>query len=98
MRTAEGLFQTTIESELWLRPGELSIGRAADNDIALNEPAISDYHARFITYFHQSYLIDLSSESGSFVNGQRIVRHSLRNGDVVQLGNHQFKIRILSGI
>jgi len=81
-------------TELTLTPGVLHIGQAEDNDMILAETGVSDYHAKLVTYFHQSILIDLSSEGGSYLNGERVIRHTVKNGDMIQLGYHLFKIRI----
>jgi pSer/pThr/pTyr-binding forkhead associated (FHA) protein len=94
MQTAASLQTDYPITELTLNPGIFTIGCAADNDIVLNEPGISDYHAKLVTYFHQSVLVDLSSEGGSYLNGARVIRHSINNGDLIKLGNHVFKIRL----
>ncbi len=82
-----------ITSDLVLVPGVLEIGRAGQNHICLDSPSISHYHAKIVTYFHESYLIDLSSEEGTFLNGKRVIKHSLKPGDIIQLGEYSFKVR-----
>ena len=83
-------------TELTLIPGVLHIGRNKDNDIVLTEPGVSDYHAKIITYFHQSILVDLSSEAGCYLNGKHVIKHTIKSGDMVKLGEHCFKIRLRS--
>lgn len=94
MQTAVLIPQDEEYTELNLQPGTLDIGRAAGNHIRLDDPTISQYHARIITYFHESFLIDLSSEGGSFLNGERVIKHSLQQGDLIQLGNQHFVVKI----
>ena len=93
--TAEKRY-TDSPLELLLKPGILDIGHAADNDIRLPDPDISAYHARIVTYFHQAFVIDLSSESGTYLNGQRVIKHSLKDGDILQLGHLQLFIQLPS--
>ena len=68
--------------------GELSIGRAPNNDVQITDPTVSSHHARIFTYLNSSYIEDLQSRNGTFLNGKRIDKHVLRPGDTVQLGNH----------
>ncbi len=67
--------------------GSALIGRAADNQIYLADPAVSKQHAR-ITRQPQGFCIeDLGSANGTFVNGRRIISPVLlRPGDRVQIG------------
>jgi ABC-type multidrug transport system ATPase subunit/pSer/pThr/pTyr-binding forkhead associated (FHA) protein len=68
----------------------LSIGRAPDCELALDSPLVSRHHARLERSGPTHLLIDLGSTNGTFVNGQRIDRHRLRGGDVVQIGPYRF--------
>lgn len=77
------------------------IGRSDDCDFVLTGREISRRHARITVQGKTILLEDLGSANGTFVNHQRITRHVLRHGDVIQLGD--FKItfndgRGLSGI
>ena len=94
MQTAAILQNLHQATELTLRPGLLHIGSANDNNLVISGDGVSDYHAKFVTYFHQSVLIDLSSQTGTYLNNERIIRHTVKNGDVIQLGEHIFRIRI----
>ena len=94
MQTAVQIHPEQTVTELTLAPGLLHIGTAEDNDLVLNEPGISAYHVKIVTYFHQSVVFDLSSEGGTFLNGERVIKHTVKNGDVLQLGDAFLKIRI----
>lgn len=78
---------------LSLIPGIINIGRATDNDVQIDEPDISQYHARIVTYFGQSYIIDLSGEGNALLNGERVTKHAIKPGDVITLGKHHIIIK-----
>jgi len=81
-----------LKKSVNLPAGTISIGRAGDNDLSLPDSTLSSYHARIFTYFDVSYIEDLNSTNGTFINGRRIKKHTLHIGDVVKLGNHNFEI------
>ena len=68
------------------------IGRAADCDIVIDEAAASRHHA--LIHFDRggAVLEDLNSTNGTFLNGRRVARADLRDGDVVTLGEAQFRV------
>lgn len=76
-----------------LRDGELCIGRAHDNDLAIDVPTVSAHHARIYTYLVASYIEDLNSTNGTFVNGKRIKKHVLKSGDVIRLGTYELTLQ-----
>jgi pSer/pThr/pTyr-binding forkhead associated (FHA) protein len=51
----------------------LTIGRAQDNDVVLDDPQVSRYHARVIRQGDEIIVEDLGSTNGTLVNGRRIV-------------------------
>lgn len=69
-----------------LGAGTLRIGRREDNDVVLDNPYISRYHAEIVSDGDRHLVRDLESTSGTFVNGERVTQRRLRNGDLVRLG------------
>jgi pSer/pThr/pTyr-binding forkhead associated (FHA) protein len=67
----------------------LTIGRAPDNAVIIDNPAVSGHHARVFSESGAVILEDLNSTNGTFVNGQHTTRRVLRSGDLVQVGKHQ---------
>jgi len=75
-----------------LPTGTLHIGRAEDNDIVVADPAVSRHHAELRNAGGQYHLVDLGSNNGTFVNGQRITAAPLSPGDVVVIGTSTFRL------
>jgi pSer/pThr/pTyr-binding forkhead associated (FHA) protein len=69
----------------------ITIGRHPDNDISLNDKAVSGRHAVVITILHDSFLEDLNSTNGTQVNGKQVAKHPLANGDTVAIGRNTLK-------
>ncbi len=78
--------------ELALDQERVTIGRHPDNDIVLKDDrAVSSHHAVIITIVNDSFLEDLESTNGTIVNGRRVGKHPLSNGDLIQIGRHSLK-------
>ena len=80
-----------VQGEYQLDKERLSIGRKADNDIPIDNLAVSGKHALVITILDDSFLEDLGSTNGSYVNGKLIKKHALKDGDVIAIGKHELK-------
>ena len=65
----------------------LTIGRRDDNDVIIDDPAVSGHHAKIDSLGDRFVLIDLKSKNGTFVNEQLIDSHWLTNGDMVTIGD-----------
>jgi ABC-type multidrug transport system ATPase subunit/ABC-type multidrug transport system permease subunit len=73
-----------------LNKAEFSIGRAPDNDVVINHPAVSGHHLRLLVSPLGMSITDLNSTNGTQLNGQRIqpaTPHPIRFGDVVRIGD-----------
>jgi len=67
------------------------LGRKAENDIQVDNLAVSGQHAAIITILSDSFLEDLESTNGTYVNGKLVKKHALKNGDVISIGKHELK-------
>jgi len=77
-------------AELHLVPGRKVIGRTPDNDLQIDSKFISRHHCQLVTGSDGLTVIeDLNSTNGITVRGKRVRRHSLRDGDVVVIGQHE---------
>ena len=66
----------------------VSIGRLPENAIVIGNPAVSGRHALVSREGGHVVVQDLRSTNGTFVNHKPIVRHTLAEGDIVQIGRH----------
>ena len=82
---------TGATKEVPLSKERVTIGRSPDNDIALNDKAVSGHHAVVITILQDSFLEDLDSTNGTQVNGKQVAKHPLSNNDVIMIGRNQLK-------
>lgn len=69
-----------------LGSGVINAGRNQDSDLWIPDDGVSRRHARFIAENGRYILEDLQSANGTFVQGERITRRVLQDGDLVQLG------------
>ena len=72
-----------------LEQGTLSVGRNQDNAVHIDDPTVSSHHAKIVTVFNSSYVEDLGSTNGTFVNGKKTKTHTLHNGDIITIGQYQ---------
>jgi pSer/pThr/pTyr-binding forkhead associated (FHA) protein len=68
-----------------------TVGRLPDNDIRIDNAAVSGHHALIINILNDSFLEDLNSTNGTYVNGKIIKKHALQHGDVVTVGHHALR-------
>lgn len=69
-----------------LPPDPIRIGRAQDCQLIVSEDGVSRRHATLTPISGAYLLADTQSANGTFIGGQRIERHVLRDGDTVQFG------------
>lgn len=77
--------------ELLMDGTRLLIGRSEHNDLSISSRFVSRHHALFVRAGKSTFLMDLNSTNGTFVNSRRISNLMLRHEDVVQLGYHRIK-------
>jgi pSer/pThr/pTyr-binding forkhead associated (FHA) protein len=73
---------------------KLTFGRHTDNIVKIPNKIASRHHAE-VCYEGGRYILnDLQSQNGTFVNGDRISSHTLTTGDVIGIGNQQFRFEV----
>src|SRR5262252_3222413 len=80
-----------VMAEYNMNKERYTIGRLPDNDIRIDNSAVSGHHSLFINILNDSFLEDLNSTNGTYVNGKLIKKHALQHGDVVTVGHHQLR-------
>src|SRR5687767_15920160 len=84
--------------EFPLRPNrEIVIGRSSDLDMVLVEDMVSRKHAKIVTDDVGVSIQDLGSTNGTFVNGEKIRKVDLKDGDRILIGTSIIKLVALDG-
>lgn len=85
------LFNDEAIGEYALDRESIVIGRRPGSDIQIDNLSVSGAHARVLTILKDSFIEDLGSTNGVFVNGHRIKKQVLAEGDLVTIGKHQLR-------
>lgn len=64
-----------------------SIGKSSDNEIVLNDTAVSRHHARIKLEGKKYFIYDLVSTNGTRVNGRKITKKWIKEGDIIEMGH-----------
>jgi pSer/pThr/pTyr-binding forkhead associated (FHA) protein len=59
------------------------IGRSTENDLVLNDPSVSRFHAEIRYEDSQFALIDIGSSGGTFLNNKKVTKSVLFSGDII---------------
>lgn len=81
-------FNNDVVDHIELKQGDMKLGRKPGCDIVLDNLAVSGEHANIFTIGGDSFIQDLNSTNGTFINNKKITKHHLRNGDQVVIGKH----------
>jgi len=81
-------FNNEVVDHIELRQGDMKVGRKPGCEIVLDNLAVSGEHANVFTIGEDSFIQDLSSTNGTFINNKKISKHHLRNGDTITIGKH----------
>jgi chromosome segregation ATPase len=74
--------------------GRTTVGRDRDNDLSLAMRSVSRHHAVLIPAFRTAFVQDLSSTNGVLVNQRRVRCARLEHGDVITVGEAQFRYTV----
>jgi len=80
-----------VQGEFELDQEKFTIGRKPENDIQIDNLAVSGKHSMIITILDDSFLEDLGSTNGTYVNGKLVKKHALKDGDLIAIGKHELK-------
>ena len=71
---------------------ELIIGRSSELEMVLIEDMVSRHHAKITTTNDEITIEDLGSTNGTFVNGEKITKCKLKEGDRILIGTSIIKL------
>ena len=80
-----------VQGEYELDRERITVGRKPDNDIQIDNLAVSGKHSMIITILDDSFLEDLGSTNGTYVNGKLVRKQALKDGDVISVGKHELR-------
>lgn len=80
-----------VLKDILLDKERVTIGRKPNNDIQIDNLAISGQHAVITTLGADAFLEDLNSTNGTYVNGQSVRKHALQPNDAIELGKYKLK-------
>lgn len=86
------MFENKLMKEVPIGSRPVGIGRSPDNDLPVDNPAVSNYHARVYVEAGRLVVEDLDSLNGTFVNDLRVERATLHDGDSIWVGKHHIKV------
>lgn len=82
------MFNKQVIREYPFLKDSITVGRAEDNTVVIDNLAVSSYHARIDKAGTDFILTDLQSTNGTFINDNRVITHKLSHGDNVSIGKH----------
>jgi len=81
-------FNDAVIEQIEIKPGDMAIGRRPGSDVLIDNLAVSGNHANIFSVGEDSFIQDLNSTNGTFVNNKKISKHHLKNGDIILIGKH----------
>ncbi len=81
----------SVMNDLTMEKSRVLVGRSEHNDISINSRFVSRHHALLVRHGAATFLMDLNSSNGTFVNSKRVSNHVLIHNDVITLGHHRIK-------
>ena len=86
-----------VVKEAQLTKDRSTMGRRPYNDIVVDHLAVSGEHAVIQVTGEEAVLEDLGSTNGTFVNGRAVRKHTLADGDVIEIGRYKIKYQLGNG-
>lgn len=81
-------FNNEVADHIDIKQGDMKVGRRPGCEVFLDNLSVSGEHANIFTIGEDSFIQDLNSTNGTFINNKKITKHHLRNGDAVVIGKH----------
>lgn len=78
-------FNGAVIKEYELNKPSFMVGRKPDNDVVIDNPAVSSHHCKITLQGDTYYVEDLESTNGTYINEKRVMKAGLHHNDVVGL-------------
>ena len=85
-------YKGAVVKEVIIDRDVITIGRKPDNDIVIDNQAVSGHHAKILLNNNIITIVDLSSLNGTYLGGQPISQSELYDGDSITIGVHTLDI------
>ena len=81
-------FSGMVLKDIPLEKPQITIGRKMDNDVVIDNLAVSGHHAQVIMENGTHFVEDTGSTNGTFLNDAKIAKQRLQPGDQIRVGKH----------
>lgn len=81
-------FDSAVIKEITLEKDITTFGRKPDNDVPIDNQAISGHHGRIVKSGGDYFVEDLGSTNGTYVNGHKVKKHKLNSNDNIAIARH----------
>ncbi len=81
-------FKEAVLKEITIEKDHVMLGRKPENDLVIDNLAVSGFHAKILKEKDQYVLEDMGSLNGTYVGGERITRRALKDGEQILIGKH----------
>ena len=88
MATLQLKFNAAVIKVISFSKNEMTVGRKPDNDIVIDNPAVSGHHARIVKQGGEYLLEDLNSTNGTFLRERKVLKAALRDKDEISIAKH----------
>ena len=91
-------FKDKVLKHIETDKNEITIGRGANNDIQIDNLAVSNNHAKLLKQQGNYRVEDLKSTNGTYLNDISIQKANLSPNDIVTIGKHSLQIKSIDDI
>src|SRR3954469_19332480 len=84
-------YEGAVIKEIPVTKVEYTVGRKADNDIVIDNSAVSGHHCKIMQIGGSFFVEDLNSTNGVFINAKKTMKSGIRNNDIIGIGKHVLK-------
>ena len=80
-----------LSGQMTFEKPRLLVGRSEHNDLSIDSRFVSRHHMLLVRHGSSTFLMDLNSTNGTYVNSRRVSNHVLIDNDIITVGHHRIK-------